>query len=226
MITRSRALMVTSTPKRGTRLPEESLPLPSPLQPPSTAVEITKRRARIVTSTPKRDARLPEESLPLPSTAVEITKKQKRMVNSTNKRGIKPPEELPRLPTMPSKHCRSSFYRKKKDSKSASKGGSTPARKLRCRPGTVALREIRHYQSTWNTLIPKLPFSRLVREILADLNRDLRIQSLALEALQESADVFLIGLLGRANMCCIHAHRVTIMPSDMKLVQEVREDYM
>ncbi|KAK8400599.1 hypothetical protein O3P69_003340 [Scylla paramamosain] len=180
--------MVTSTPKRGTRLPEESLPLPSPLQPPSTAVEITKRRARIVTSTPKRDARLPEESLPLPSTAVEITKKT--------------------------------------DSKSASKGGSTPARKLRCRPGTVALREIRHYQSTWNTLIPKLPFSRLVREILADLNRDLRIQSLALEALQESADVFLIGLLGRANMCCIHAHRVTIMPSDMKLVQEVREDYM
>ncbi|XP_063856506.1 uncharacterized protein LOC135098831 isoform X2 [Scylla paramamosain] len=75
IITRSRALMVTSTPKRGTRLPEESLPLPSPLQPPSTAVEITKRRARIVTSTPKRDARLPEESLPLPSTAVEITKK-------------------------------------------------------------------------------------------------------------------------------------------------------
>ncbi|KAJ7449683.1 hypothetical protein FB451DRAFT_752176 [Mycena latifolia] len=35
----------------------------------------------------------------------------------------------------------------------------------RFRPGTVALREIRRYQKTTETLIRKLPFQRLVREI-------------------------------------------------------------
>eukprot|EP00798_Chlamydomonas_sp_ICE-L_P003276 gene3276-biopygen21035 len=35
-----------------------------------------------------------------------------------------------------------------------------------CRPGTVALREIRKYQKSTDLLIRKLPFARLVREIL------------------------------------------------------------
>lgn len=38
-----------------------------------------------------------------------------------------------------------------------------PARKLRYRPGTVALREIRRYQKSTDMLLAKLPFSRLVR---------------------------------------------------------------
>jgi hypothetical protein len=33
----------------------------------------------------------------------------------------------------------------------------------RCRPGTVALREIRKYQKSYDRLVPKLPFRRLVR---------------------------------------------------------------
>ena len=41
----------------------------------------------------------------------------------------------------------------------------------RFRPGTVALRQIRHYQKTTNTSIPKLSFARLVKEIL---QRDLK----------------------------------------------------
>ena len=35
----------------------------------------------------------------------------------------------------------------------------------RYRPGTVALREIRRYQRSTDLLIPRLPFSRLVKEI-------------------------------------------------------------
>ena len=38
-------------------------------------------------------------------------------------------------------------------------------RKYRFRSGTVALREIRKYQTTTNTLIDRAPFIRLVREI-------------------------------------------------------------
>ena len=39
--------------------------------------------------------------------------------------------------------------------------GQTP-KSRRYRPGTVALREIRHFQKTTDLLIRKLPFARLV----------------------------------------------------------------
>ena len=38
----------------------------------------------------------------------------------------------------------------------------TQRKKRRYRPGTVALREIRHFQKTWNLLIPAAPFIRVV----------------------------------------------------------------
>ena len=43
---------------------------------------------------------------------------------------------------------------------------------MRYQPGTVALREIRHYQMTMELLIRKLPFNRLVREIAQDFKTD------------------------------------------------------
>ena len=55
---------------------------------------------------------------------------------------------------------------------------------LFCRPGTVALREIRRYQKSTELLIRKLPFQRLVREIAQDFKTDLRFQSAAIGALQ------------------------------------------
>uniref|UniRef100_A0AAX7SMF6 Core Histone H2A/H2B/H3 domain-containing protein n=1 Tax=Astatotilapia calliptera TaxID=8154 RepID=A0AAX7SMF6_ASTCA len=56
----------------------------------------------------------------------------------------------------------------------------------RYRPGTVALREIRRYQKSTELLIRKLPFQRLVREIAQDFKTDLRFQSSAVMALQET----------------------------------------
>ena len=52
--------------------------------------------------------------------------------------------------------------------------------------GTVALREIRRYQKSTNTLIGKLPFQRLCRELTQELFplKELRFQSAALGALQ------------------------------------------
>ncbi|RCN42908.1 core histone H2A/H2B/H3/H4 [Ancylostoma caninum] len=57
----------------------------------------------------------------------------------------------------------------------------------RYRPGTVALREIRRYQKSTELLIRKLPFQRLVREIAQDFKTDLRFQSAAIGALQQTA---------------------------------------
>eukprot|EP00804_Cyclotella_cryptica_P026814 CCRYP_018610-RE/>CCRYP_018610-RE protein AED:0.34 eAED:0.33 QI:0/-1/0/1/-1/0/1/0/49 len=49
----------------------------------------------------------------------------------------------------------------------------------------------------------------------------MRYTSTALAASQEASDAFLIGLLEDTNLCAIHATRVTIMPKDMQLSQQI-----
>ncbi len=76
---------------------------------------------------------------------------------------------------------------------------STPAtggikKPHRFRPGTVALREIRRYQKSTELLIRRLPFQRLVREIAQEYKADLRFQSSAVQAIQEAAEAYLVGL--------------------------------
>ena len=107
--------------------------------------------------------------------------------------------------------------------KSAPQTGGVGIKKPhRYRPGTVALREIRKYQKSTGLLIRKLPFQRLVREIAQNLINGLRFQSTAIMALQVSAEQYLVTLFEDTNLCAVHAKRVTIMPSDMKLARRIR----
>ena len=92
----------------------------------------------------------------------------------------------------------------------------------RYRPGTVALREIRRYQKGTELLIRKLPFQRLIREIVRSFNEELRCQSTAVLCLQEAAEAYLMGLFEDTNRCAIHARRVTIMPRDLHLARRIR----
>ena len=92
----------------------------------------------------------------------------------------------------------------------------------RYRPGTVALREIRKYQKSTELLIPKLPFQRLVREIAQDFKSDLRFQSSAIMALQEANEAYFTSLFEDANLCAIHAKRVTICVKDVQLARRIR----
>ena len=92
----------------------------------------------------------------------------------------------------------------------------------RHRSGVQALRDIRKYQRTGDLLIRKLPFQRLVREIAQARKTDLRFQSTAIYALQEAAEAHLVGMFEDANRCAIHAHRVTVMPKDIKLARKIR----
>lgn len=80
----------------------------------------------------------------------------------------------------------------------------------------------RKYQKTTDLLIRKLPFQRVVREIAQEYQADLRFQASAIMALQEAAEAFLVGLFEDCNLAAIHAKRVTIMPSDMKLARRIR----
>ena len=115
----------------------------------------------------------------------------------------------------------------KKGGQKAPKGGVK--KRYRYQPGTVALKQIRQYQKTTEILIRKLPFQRLVSEIASDseiitspLCGKVRFQSAAINALQEAAEAYLVGLFEDTNLCAIHARRVTIMPKDIQLARRIR----
>ncbi|OWA50995.1 putative histone H3 [Hypsibius exemplaris] len=97
--------------------------------------------------------------------------------------------------------------------------------KKRRRPGVMVLREIRRLQNSTQNLIPRAPFHRLVREITQrhSAGRDMiRFQPVALAALQDAAEHFLVGLFEDLNLCAIHGRRVTAMPKDMTLALKLR----
>ena len=86
------------------------------------------------------------------------------------------------------------------------------------RRGLKALKEIKRYQSGTDMLIRRLLFQRMVREIAQSIRTDLRFQSMAIMALQEVWEAFLVGLLEQSNLCAIHAKQVTVMTKDIQLV--------
>jgi len=97
------------------------------------------------------------------------------------------------------------------------------APRRRHKPGEKAIKEIRKFQRSTDLLIRKLPFARLVREVtLQFTHQDFRWQGSALLALQEAAEAHLTHLFEDANLCTIHAKRVTVMVKDMQLARRIR----
>ena len=95
-------------------------------------------------------------------------------------------------------------------------------KKRRWRPGTVALREIRHFQKGTDLLLRRLPFQRFVREIAQEWKADLRFQDKAITALQEASEAYLVGLFEDTNLICVHRGRQTITQKDMQLARRIR----
>ncbi|XP_017456259.1 histone H3.3A-like [Rattus norvegicus] len=92
------------------------------------------------------------------------------------------------------------------------------------RSNAVALREIRRYHKS-TELIHKFPFQRLVREIAQDLKTDLLFQSAAIGSLQESSEIYLVGLFEDTNLCAIHAKSITIMPKNIQLAGCIHREH-
>jgi len=114
-------------------------------------------------------------------------------------------------------------HRSGKDLTAIMKTNQPAARRRRYRPGARALAAIREFQNSTKLLIKPLPFTRVVRDILQSLGK-YRIQTSALGALQEAAEAFLSGLFADANLCAIHAKRVTLMVRDLDLARRIRGD--
>ena len=107
--------------------------------------------------------------------------------------------------------------------KTRSTGGKV-RKPYRFRPGTVALREIRKYQTSTELLIRKIPFQRLVREVVHQLKGvDYKFQSTALLALQEASEAFLVNMFEQCNLIAIHGKRVTLKPKDILLWRRLHD---
>ena len=71
-------------------------------------------------------------------------------------------------------------------------------------------------------MLSKAPFQRFIRAISDGIDSQLRFQSSALLALQDAAESYLTGLFEDANLCAIHANRVTVMKKDLDLARRIR----
>eukprot|EP00727_Mastigamoeba_balamuthi_P000132 m51a1_g10115 putative histone h3 (148) ;mRNA; r:27585-28187 len=97
-----------------------------------------------------------------------------------------------------------------------------PRGPYRARPGVRALQEVRRLRKTTGLLLPRLPFARLVRDVTLYFRDDVRWTAGALEALQESAEIYLTELFEDAYLCALHGKRVTLMVRDIQLARRIR----
>ena len=98
----------------------------------------------------------------------------------------------------------------------------------------LALREIRRYQQSTESLIRRTPFNKLIKEISQEYricpegpgtpSVQVHFQSTALAALQEATENFLVGLFEDVNLLAVYAKRVTVMPCDIRLALRIRGD--
>ena len=102
-------------------------------------------------------------------------------------------------------------------------------KRRRYRPGTITLREIRKYQTSTDLLIPKLPFQRLVKELIQNERRERdipmkKVQSPALLTLQCVCEDYVTELFSMSQRAAVHGKRVTVIPDDLQLVMDFRGD--
>ena len=102
--------------------------------------------------------------------------------------------------------------------------GKKPRKKYRAKPGRAALREIRRLQKSTELVIPKLPFQRLVREIVQDCTTkgDLRFTRTGILTLQEATEDYVAELFRHSMLSAVTNNRRTIMEKDMRLVRKLR----
>ena len=149
--------------------------------------------------------------------------KEKVMKDRAQKAGDKKKEDMKKL-RMENRE-RAKQIRERKDRQLRTIREEKLEKQRKTQRGMQSLKEIQKYQKGVNLLIRRVPFQRLVKEIVQKRRKGLKLQSSAVLALQEAGEAFLVGLLEQANMCAIHAKQVTIMPRDIQLACRIRGDF-
>lgn len=87
----------------------------------------------------------------------------------------------------------------------------------------IALREIKRLQNSYENLIPRAAFHRVVREITQGIGeQEYRYQVAALEALQEAAEAYIVRVLENSYLCTLHSGRVTLFVKDVQLFLRIQ----
>ena len=71
--------------------------------------------------------------------------------------------------------------------------------------GMQALKEIQKYQKGADMLIQRVPFQRLVREIVQKEKRRIKVTKFSSFGTTRSGEAFLVVLFKQVNICAIHA---------------------
>jgi histone H3/H4 len=107
-------------------------------------------------------------------------------------------------------------------SKKSSIDGPNMKLKRRTRPGMKSLKEIKHYQSTVDTLIPKKRMVLLIRELATEeslrhalLEGGIRFSKTGLEALRIASESYLVDFFVDAYKNTIHRRCVTLELRDL-----------
>ena len=101
---------------------------------------------------------------------------------------------------------------------------SAPSRSCRSRPTCSwparpsRASSARYFTQTHST--HSLPL--LLSQAAAGHKDGLRWQAAAVSAMQEAAEAYMVSLLSDANLCALHAKRVTAMPRDLHLARRLR----
>ncbi|KAL5276182.1 cid family protein [Megaselia abdita] len=89
---------------------------------------------------------------------------------------------------------------------------------------STLITNIMKLQRSTNLLIPRLSFGRLVKEVLCEVTNipNIRVTPEFLEAIQQSAELYLAQFFQDAYLCTCHRDRVTLIPKDLQLAKRLR----
>jgi histone H3/H4 len=73
------------------------------------------------------------------------------------------------------------------------------------------------------TNIPRAVFDRIVRYNMEEAP-DMRWTADAMAVLQVATEAYMAGLFEDANLCAIHAKRITVQPKDIQLARRIRNE--
>ncbi|KAK8767915.1 hypothetical protein V5799_005304 [Amblyomma americanum] len=94
------------------------------------------------------------------------------------------------------------------------------------RTGYRVLQVIIREQKSTRCIIPRLPFARVVREILWKITgEEFKMQKIALQALHEASEAVIVALLEGSTILARHARRITVMNRDLAVLLAVIRSY-
>lgn len=113
----------------------------------------------------------------------------------------------------------------KREAKAEGKGEAEGKSHRRFHPGTVAIRDAKKQQKNSDNLVfRRLPFNRLVREIMQDFHEDVRATASFIDLAQFYVELKLLRTLRYANRVMVHAKRQTLMPKDIQLARRLQNE--